>query len=169
MVELVQSVLSFRVQGQGDRSTVLLRPASSFDRQQSHLHGRMHAGLRHMVHLGKGEQGHQVPGKQASLSLSWGGHPRRPQRLWVLQQTLDLRFQSLDPTFQLGYALLLHRFRLFRHLPMQEEVQVSLRNLAPIGLGKVGGEQPFVNGSPDRFVTIPAAAGCLHDREIFPR
>src|SRR6266567_723610 len=37
MVELVQRVLSFRVQGQGDRSTVSLGPASPFDRQQPHL------------------------------------------------------------------------------------------------------------------------------------
>src|SRR5260370_41490088 len=63
MVEVVQSVLSFRVQGQGDRSTILLRPASSFDRQQSHLDPRMHAGLSHLVHPRNAEQGHAVPGK----------------------------------------------------------------------------------------------------------
>jgi hypothetical protein len=166
MVELVQRVLSFRVQGQGDRSTVSLRPASPFDRQQPHLDGPMHSGLRHIVHLGKGQQWHQVPGKQASHSLSWGGDPMRPQRFWLLQQALDLRFKSLDPTFQLGNPLLLQGFQLSRHLSMQKGVQVLDRNLAPIGLGKVGCQQAFVNGSPDRFVTFAAAAGCLHDREI---
>jgi len=59
MVELVQRVLSFRVQGQGDRSTVSLRPASPFDRQQPH---RWPHAQWSQTHCASGQRATMAPG-----------------------------------------------------------------------------------------------------------
>jgi hypothetical protein len=104
MIDLVESILPFDVEGLLDDCPFSVRPRSSFDRQQSHSDSGVRLGCGHVVELRKGKQRDQMPRKWTSEALlGWEGSTlvrrRLPSHLGTYQE-----FKVMDSLFQLNHA-----------------------------------------------------------------
>ena len=147
MIDLVEGCSSLRIKGKSNDRTIPLYPLASLDRKQSYRDVRLHLPFGHVMVPSKSQQRNESLGKwtRRTLFLFWTPIPW--QGFLFPQQVLYLLFESQNALFQLGNMAFQSFCRLSRNMSWHELFQMGDFDLAPVRLGKVGGEFSCMNPS----------------------
>src|SRR3989440_2441994 len=167
MIDLVESRSSLRIKGKSNERAIPLCPLASLDRKQSYGDVHLHLPFGHVMVPSKSQQRNESLGKwtRPPLFLFWT--PRRWQGFLFPQQVLYLLFESQNALFQLGNMAFQSFCRLSRNMSRHELFQMGDFDLAPVRLGKVGGEFSCMNPSPHGFIAHSQMTRSFHDIHIF--